>query len=51
MPTILVLRQPEDVIYDEIEIDDSEVEETVKDLYEKLQDADYSIEVKWRNSY
>lgn len=46
MPRILVLKQPHDKIYDELERDEDELGETVEDLYEKL-NPEYSIEVRY----
>lgn len=46
MPTILVLRQPEDKIHDEIDCEEGDLGDTVEELYDKLND-NYSIEVKF----
>lgn len=46
MPNILVLKRPEDHVYDEISVSEDKLGETVEDLYQKL-DNKYSIEIRY----
>lgn len=55
MPEILVLRQPDDEVYDRILVEESEVASQVSELYEELKPrstevAKYSLEVLYDTS-
>lgn len=44
MPEILVLRQPEDGVYDRIPVDEEDLGEKIEEVYRKL-NANYTFEV------
>lgn len=49
MPEILILRQPKDEVYDRLQVDESELGNTVERLYDELH-VTYTIEVLYDDS-